>query len=152
MKMLVILSMLIVGASASADVVKPKTTLDTVKADIQVGGVPYVYSIRDNGWMTSGQIYPKVELTAIKDFFIGYESKVAVGAAVQPDIVVGIHEDVAQKCQELGEIEFKEQNKNISETSQASLQTRIPYKGESIQEDGIVWGRYSCIVEIKVIK
>lgn len=122
----IIFSVIIAGgvalqATAKADVLKPKNTIETLTAQVQVAGEEFKYSVSDEGWFVFGS---SGVLEGVKRFRLEYASNQQVNGNLD-EMWSSLKNDVVTKCQELGEIEFADQRSQMDPKTQMSLKTEI---------------------------
>lgn len=150
MRQLLLLVVTFTSALAFAEVAKPKNTIEVAHGEAQVAGVHFEYQVRDRGWTTHAKFENgKASYAGQKSFLVHYGSE---KKSDLPDtLAVAMFNDAKAKCQELGDIEFKEQTKGFSEQMTKKLTAEIiNHRTERIKETSTAWGVFNCLITINV--
>lgn len=147
---LILLSLLTVAHIANADVVKPINTLERAVGTASIDNLKFAYSVLDNGWRTSGHVYPgPVSFEAQKQFILEYVSSETVPAEKQDQLSIQVKQDAEQKCLELGTIEFANQTADLPQKYvQKTFKAEILKSNFHIYE--VAAGVYNCRVTVVI--
>lgn len=141
------------GATATAEIIKPATTLNPAKGVITIIDMRFDYSVIDRGWMTSANINNgKVAMNAIKSFIINYESKAPIKESIAGNIWKIVRSDVDQKCLELGTVEYKDQIKSLDQGYITSFSAKVTSTSKQIENSNSVGLTANCLVEVSASK
>jgi hypothetical protein len=129
--------------SLMAAVVKPANTVDTAKGSAVVNQINFDYTVEDRGWHSWGD--DSGRFASEKSFMITYSTPVeSVSDNQSTAIQLGV--DVAQKCGELGRIEYPDQLKSLPRDAASSLNTSVP--NSVIFNSHEYVARFVCVVNI----
>jgi hypothetical protein len=147
---LLLLSILTLASNAHADVAKPANTMDTAHGSALIQNVSFNYTVNDQGWVTSGHVYPgPAYFTSEKTFLMAYESTSPVKKRDEPLLSVATKSDAESKCKELATIEFTNQSPTLSDKfKQQSVKSEITNGTFNIYETASA--HYFCKVTITV--
>lgn len=121
MKIILSMALILISLGANAETIKPQNAEDAFGV-VSVDGVNFNYRVTDRGWQTSANFENgNAKIKAIKSFVLNYSGP---SSAQGSRIEAALYQDGLAKCQELGEIEYKEQTKTIPDYS-SSLKAEI---------------------------
>lgn len=144
----VLFSLFLLAAGSHADVVKPINTLEPSNGTLKINDVLFNYSVEDRGWFTTAN---QSKIEAQKSFLLRFEAAESVKSLVETGAQLGV--TASKTCEELGNIEYQGQVKDVPTGMIPSLKTEIvnPHVDNALGAIDL-YGVFVCLVTVSATK